>query len=195
MSDWKITELGYENDSLLVGPPPNEDALAYAYLKMKEHGVLDTVFHQSKADLRFFLDWLLNPQTMIIGAWERPTPDVVRLVGMSFFNQAHQIEGLNKAEVGFAFWGEPVLSIFTKAQIIRRYMDYLFTRTKTDSIFGLTPEPNAAAVALIRRAGMRVYGPIPMYCGWHGRPVSATISQMDAQTWLNGDLSLEYHRK
>ncbi len=188
---WRKTDLGYEKGELLVGPPPNEESLAYSYLALKRSGEFDNVFHQSHMPLKEYLAWLTEPNITTIGLWLRPTSDVVKLAGFAFFNQAYQIEGLNKAEVGFAFWDEP-LSVFTKVQVIQRYMDYLFVHSDTDAIFGLTPERNDGAVALIRRAGMRLYGPIPMYCGWHGEACGAWISQMDRASWMNNPRSMEY---
>jgi RimJ/RimL family protein N-acetyltransferase len=187
---WVRTPEGFERDGIVVGPPLNEDALAYAYLAMKRGGQLDQVFSQSSADLRFFLDWLLNPKTVLIGAWKRPMPDVVQIVGMGFVNHEHEIPGLKKAEVGFAFLPEPKLSIFTKTDIVKRFIDYTFERTEIESMFGLTPDRNPGAVRLIERTGMRLFGPIPKYCGWHGEACGAWVSQVDKEYWKNSGHAL-----
>lgn len=179
-----MTDIGAESDDWIVGPRPTEDMLAAAYLAMKEDGTLRSVIHQAEPDLRWWLDSFCGKDSLVIGAYRR-IGDSAALRGMGFVNQIIAYPGLTKAEVGFAFWGENQPSIFAKSEIMKAMLDLVFERTSIDSLLGLTPDRNPGAVALIRRIGMRVFGPIPNYCVWHGEPCGAYVSQMDKQTWLN----------
>lgn len=182
---WTATDLGLESDGWIVGPRPTEDMLAAAYLAMRQDGSINLISHQSPASLQWFLTWLMDPGCIVLGAYEHPTPDVTRLVGMGFINDIQRLNGLTKAEVGFAFWGERQPGIFMKAELIRAMVDIVFTKTDIESLLGLTPERNPGAAALIRRVGMKQFGPVPDYVAWHGEPCGAFISQASKVDWLN----------
>jgi RimJ/RimL family protein N-acetyltransferase len=160
--------------------------LAMAYCAMIADGSIRQVFHQAEPDIKWFLSWMTEQESVIIGAYRKQLEsDAVTLCGMGFINSIQRLAGLTKAEVGFSFWSPMAPMIFMKAELVRRMLDYAFEFSGLDSLTGLTPERNPGAVAMIRRVGMRVFGPVPRYCSWHGEACGAYISQMDAESWLN----------
>lgn len=185
---WQKTELGFESEEWVVGPRPTDELLAMAYCAMVADGSIRKVFSQAEPDIKWFLGWMTEQESVIIGAYRRnPASDAITLCGMGFINSIQRLAGLTKAEVGFAFWNPMAPGIFMKAELVRRMLDYAFEVAKLDSLTGITPERNPGAVTLIRRVGMRLFGPVPRYCSWHGEACGAWVSQMDAASWINRD--------
>lgn len=158
------------------------------YLDMELSGTLPLVFYESSPDIRWFLDWMAEPNTYTMSAWRvRPDPDVPFLAGVGFVNRYRNMGSLVKAEVGFAFTNRmgADTSIFQKIQLVRGMITGVFTMTDVDAIHGVTPDRNEAAVALIRRVGMRLFGPVPNYTTWNGQPCGVYLSEADKETWFN----------
>lgn len=158
------------------------------YLDMELSGALPLVFYESEPDIRWFLDWMAEPDTYTMSAWRvHPDPDAAVLAGVGFVNHYRNMGSLIKAEVGFAFTSKmgASTSIFQKIQLVRGMITGVFTMTDVDAIHGVTPERNEAAVALIRRVGMRLFGPVPNYTVWNGRPCGVYLSEADKETWFN----------
>ena len=191
MGCWSQSEDGLENGRYIVGPPPSQDVLASTYLSWKACGHLDKVFYQGVPSVREFLEWHTNAGTVVIGCWERRTSDVVDFTGMGWINASERMPGLAKAEVGFCF--NRNVSIFSQAALIRAMITGIFLVSDYESLFGTTPEVNQAAVALVKRTGMRIFGPVPMFASWHGEPCGVFISQADKKTWMNRpDIQAEF---
>lgn len=185
---WHRTELGLKNDdSWLVGPPPSLDVLCYTYLRLKRDGQLPVVFYQGEPpDVRRFMDWYSQSEgraVIVVGGWDVSAEEEPRFLGMGFVNAMEKCEGLTKAEVGFAFFKD--VSIFQQISLMRAMISHLFITYPIDTILGTTPERNAGAVAMIRRLGMRLFGPMPNYACWHGQPCGVWLSQTDREHWFN----------
>jgi hypothetical protein len=168
----------------VVESPPTPEEMAGLYLDMSTSGQLRKVFHQAEPDLRWFLDWVCAPDSIVIGAWR--TEPKRTFLGCGFLNNLHQMNSLVKGDVGFAFMDSTApLSLFAKAHLVGAMIDWVFQNTRLESVCGLTPEPNGGAVGLVKRVGLRLFGPIPNYTVYNGKPCAAYISQMDAATWMN----------
>ena len=181
---WTKEDGAIRSGEWLVGPRPTEDMLAAAYLTMRENGTMDLVCHQSKPDLRWWLNWLLGDDCYTPGIY-RCDGDRIEMVGTGFFNNVQTLDGLTKAESGFAFIEPERPGVFVKIELVRALVRCVFEFTPIESLLGLTPERNPGAAVMMKRAGLRQFGPIPNYCTWHGAPCGAYISQTDKQTWFN----------
>lgn len=172
---------------LILTPYPTENVLARVYLKLEEQGLLDIVFHEGRPVLSWFIERFSKEPTLT--CWhKRPSiegyPEVCLLGGMTWFNARTKIGGTEhiKAETGLFF--------FRKLQVhgwpsIWAHMstEWAFEHLGIDTIFGVTPATNRAAVRFIRRLGWNLYGPVPGFTSYDEKPCEAWFSCMTKLRW------------
>jgi hypothetical protein len=185
MRKWVRCGLGLTNElGEVVGPPVSPDSLAWLYLRSRQDGTLPMVFYQNAPDVRQFIDWYVRGAgkeviCSTIGAWAATG----ELLGMGFVNAVERSDNLVKCEVGFLFTKD--VSIFRQIDYMRTMVSFIFLNSDVTAVLGTTPERNPGAVAMIRRLGLRLFGPIPNYATWNNEPCGVWLSQTDKAHWFN----------
>ena len=180
----------YRCGDLYVGRAINnaegQDALASAYLRMKQEGLLEYFFYEDQPLLGDFLFRMLKPNslTMICLSDEktRLVPDVH---GLGHVTAPLTIGGnISKSEVS--------MLIFKKHQkrsttipFAHMMIEMAFDLNPTlNGLYGCTPEKNPAAVRYITAVGFeRCDEPVKDYTTWRGEPCGCFMSWMTRQMW------------
>jgi hypothetical protein len=122
-----------------------------------------------------------TPGTHLLGCW-RGAGDSREFLGVAFINNMIDIGGFRKAEAGFSF--SPEVGAFTQVRLVKGCVTYALSFL-CESLFGTTPENNRGAVSIVKRSGMKVFGPVPDFCKWHdGVVAGAYISQASKSWWF-----------
>jgi hypothetical protein len=177
-----------------VLPDPSEEILVKAYVLMDEArvhlegepplSILEVVYSQCdrKIGPRDFLDFHDDPHSHTLACFEK-IDGVAYIRGMGWLNKVQQVGDTTRAEVGFAFL--PGGSIFTKLEMGRRMIDWMFSEAHVDVLFGTTPVQNKPALAYAKRLGFSLHGPIPDFSAWRGQSTDVWVSKLSRKEWYD----------
>ncbi len=173
----------YSRGAVLVTPVRDETLLAKAYLKFEAERLLETIWHNGVWTLREFLDWALQPDRVMLGAYqtEARLDQDVGLIGLGWVNSFERFAGFAKAEVGFGYFRKP--SLWNKITGTRLMLDMFFSAFPVDFLFGFTPDQNPVAIGFAKRAGFEVVAKLPNYCAWQGNPANAVVLTLSRWRW------------
>ncbi len=173
----------YRCGELSLAPYPTERILAEGYLRFEQEGTLDLIYHHGGThSLAWFLTQFVKEQNAILALCKNNA-----VIGFAWFNYLAKIGSteFKKAEAGIGFFRKthPRDALLAAAM----GTDWAFRELGLDVMFGVTPEPNKAAVRFLERLGRDTFGPIPMFTtfpfeGGH-QPCGAYISTMTTVKW------------
>jgi hypothetical protein len=174
----------YRDGELIVAPHPSESMLAFAFVRFEHEDLLRWIFYEGVPSARNFISYLMERETLACYR-QRPDSPGAELCGLGWLVLSDQLTNpFRKGEIGIGF--------FKGQKDIRRFGEIMttwaFDNLKVSAIYGTTPEPNRAALAYIRRLGFEMFGPVPNFCTWEGKPVAAWISAITKEKWegMNG---------
>lgn len=186
-----LEEGGYRQGNLLVLPiqgPQADLYLAKAYMQFLADKTFESIFYERPLSLSEFLNWTLNPKTLILGAFTGFGADA-RFCGIAWVNQPVDMGGdLKKSEIGMGFFrhlgGDQALAFG------RLMLRWVFEKLDLAVLFGTTPKQNRAAIQYSKKLGFSGVC-IPHYTTWRGRMTDVWISYMTAEAWAAGERSRE----
>ena len=175
-----ITGIG---GTLTIVQNPPEDWIAAAWLKFKEAGLLETIWHQGVPTLSWFLNWCKAENCILYAGLFKPdNEDVVHLCGLGWCVTITPIAEYFKAEVGMAFLPE-WQHHHIPAELAEMMIDDAFENQMIILMVGTTPVKNKLAARFIRKAGFKELCVIPHYATWQGEPCDTIISALTVEDW------------
>ncbi len=179
-----ITKEGsiYRCGDLSLAPYPTERILAEGYLRFEKEGTLDLIYHQGNYSLTWFLNDFVTKQNAILALCKGSD-----VIGFAWFNYLAKIGNteFTKAEAGIGFFRKthPRDALLAAAM----GTDWAFRELGLSVMYGITPEPNKAAVRFLERLGRDTFGPIPMFTVFPSEggylPCGAFVSSMTKLKW------------
>lgn len=173
---------GLATGDLMITPLVNESTLALAYLNFERDGSLEKIFHEKPAGLRWFLDSFSKDTIDVLACSKLDEGGTPRLCGLGWINRFDNLTTHLKVDVGHGFFREYQKHGWPQVWC-QLCLEYVFSRLNADVAYGVTPEPNRAAVIFARRLGFEMHGPLPMFTSWEGRPCAAYVETMTKEQW------------
>lgn len=157
----------------------SEDILVSIYRRLKDEGLFTTVFHEHpEMTLRDFLIHLSLPTTLVqyLGIVDQDI--MVDGAGLAWLSDLTTCDGiLTKGTGSFVFFKAYQSPAFTD-QFASMILEYWFRELKVDTVVGLTPESNRAALVYAKRSGFKEAGKVPAFTTLDGQAVTGVITCM-----------------
>ncbi len=180
-------------DNLIVSTRLTDDLAAETYLRFKQDKLLETIYYESVPTILDFMERILRPSTITLGAFidrtngakplRRNSPKAVEYAGCSFVYDRQQMGNMMwKAEVGFGFFRH-VATADEKVALGKIMIQALFESFNIDFLYGTTPIDNQAALEYARRVGFEIIAEIPEYLSFEGGLSTACISRLSKAVW------------
>jgi RimJ/RimL family protein N-acetyltransferase len=164
-------------------PKEDDEIFAIAYMKMKQEKTLQLLFWEESPSLRAFLDWCSQPNSIVAGVFtDGPT---LELAGIGALHSINMRGGKKRADTSEIFWRKYWITQHT-LEMGKMLLNFAFEDAEMEILYGITPEPNRAAVDFMVRCGFDRFGPVPGLCSWHGRSCPGWLSVMSREKWLQG---------
>ncbi len=174
----------YRDGDQIVEHGMSDSLLAAAYLRFQRDELLPVLFYENPMTLLEFLGFYLKPQTYTLGCYRVPAGGgTLELCGMLWINDRIQMGKKHaRANVGMGFFrgSGGITSLVNFANI---GIEWAFDNLKIDSLFGITPAKNRAAVIFGQKLGFEQFGPIPNGTVWNDELCDTYLSSMPIATW------------
>ena len=177
-----------EQMAIRVRTDVGQSLLAVAYLRMEQEGLLSMMFWEKAPELRAFLEWCEQPNSIVVGCFvETPGPTLdapatIVLAGLGWLQNIKTRNGCRYADVGEVFWREyPAMGI--TLDMGKALMEFAFEECRMDAIYGITPEKNIPAVRFMKNSGFTAFGPIPGLCCWKDVECDGYLSVLTKESW------------
>lgn len=171
----------YTEGEFVVAPQKDQCLIAEAYLLMKAQGLLEILYYQSIPDLATHMQLMLSEKTVFLAGFRR-TDLYTKFIGFSVVVESDCMgHGWKRAEQSCLFFKEFQRRDIT-TPVANLMMRWVFERTDTDFLFGVTPEPNRAMVRFARSLGYEM-SRVPNAATFNGEPCAALISSMSEAQW------------
>jgi RimJ/RimL family protein N-acetyltransferase len=169
-----------------VGNVP-EETLVILYKRLKDEGLWDIVFHEdSKLTLTGFMNFFGSGQALLQVLCITNDKGYIEPVGMAWVAEIVLCGDILTKGIGsFLFFKDFQKPMYTD-QFSEMILDYWFDYLNIDVIFGVTPEPNRAALIYVKRAGFKEVGRIPNYTTFDKQVVTGVITSMTKQEHSGG---------
>lgn len=157
-----------------------EDALISIYNRLKTEGLFDIVFHEStNMTLLQFMNFFSDPSKSLSQIFSLVDGDkIVDIVGMAWVTDIAVCAGkLTRAVGSFVFFKDYQKPAYTD-QFAWMVIDYWFNVLGIDTIVGVTPEENRAALIYVKRAGFKEVGRLPNYTTYKGEVTAGVVTLM-----------------
>lgn len=171
-------------NSLRVTDIVTDEMLAMAYMQFKFEGLLSSIFTENEPSLAWFIDRFTKGKgTEMLSLTSRNHMGSEENIALAWLNSRTSVGSkFDKMETGFAFYSRYHALKYT-VPATQLAIEFAFRFLGIDSMFGTTPEHNRGAIAVARRAGFQMFGPIPHFTLWHGEPCGVMISSMTRERW------------
>jgi len=156
-----------------------EEALFILYNRLISEGLWSIVFHENSAmTLLEFMEFFShgNCYLQILSIVDGDT--VVDFAGMAWLTDIAVCQDtLTRASGSFLFFKDYQKPMYSDlfAEMI---LEYWFEQAGIDTLIGLTPEPNRAALLFIRRVGFKEVARIPNYTTFNNEVVTGVTTMM-----------------
>ena len=168
---------------LFVTTGLSDELLATIYHILEADGMMQRVLYEGGGGIQWWLKFHRKPGNVNYGCFVRRSDGTVELAGMGWIDSVSKLgSGHLKAEVGMAFQRK-----FQKFDITSdfatRMLDMAFSQANLSVAYGITAEPNRAAVIFARRMGFTELCRAPMYCSWQQEPCNGVVLCMTKTAW------------
>lgn len=159
-----------KSEEIRVILDPEDDIIAYFYLRLKRDGLLDRVFHDALPSLRWMAEYF-SDRSRPVAAIVVDRGETTELVGMGWLSSVSDLRHRN----GKTKIGEAAAAFFAKVSpsVVREAADRLlaiaFEDLDFDVVYVTTAEPNRAARILLKACGFSLCGRLPSYTVWRGQ--------------------------
>lgn len=189
-SGQQINPLG---GKLLITKRPPEEVLATVYIRLKQEGMLDTVWYSHHVSLTEFLSWAKVPNNITYaGFFQADGTDELQICGLGWINGVTSLGSVNRAEVGMAYlreWSHHNIPL----ELSQMMIEDGFLNENIVVMFGTTPVRNPVALRFVKKIGLREVGTAPRFVSWRGEPCDALISSVTKEEWFGERVSESVH--
>lgn len=181
---YQENQLGLWDGDLCITDRVSDEMLAMAYMQFKMEGLLGDIYHESVPSLSWFVEHFTKARGVeVLSITKRIRDGSMVTCGLGWLNSRTNVGGaFTKMEVGYAFF-EKHHALRTTIPATRLAIEFAFRFLGIESMFGTTPEHNRGALAVARRVGFTLHGPIPHFSVWKGKPCAVWISSMNKNQW------------
>lgn len=162
-----------------------EDVLIGLYKRLKEEGLWEIVFHEDTGvTLLKFMNFFSSGSALLQILAISDGSTIVDFAGMSWIADINVCSGVLTRGVGsFVFFKEYQKPHFTD-QFGEMILEYWICHLKINTILGVTPEGNRAAISYVKRLGLKEVGRLPEYTTFMGSAVDGVVTAMTQGEFL-----------
>jgi len=160
---------------------PNEELLAYTYLRFQQEKLLDVIFYEKWPvfPIRDFLDWC--QKINILGCYVQGPGLDRTLAGIGIVERISQTGYFRRMAIGVGFFREYQRHGIPEA-FCDELEDWCFIEAQANVIYGVTPEHNKSMIRFARR--MRFHEEtLRLSASWKGQPVTGHIFSRTEAEW------------
>jgi hypothetical protein len=166
---------------------PQDDIVAYAYLRMKRDGTLGMVFHEGEPNLAWIADFF-DKQRHLTAAVAYSESGESELIALGWLNQMHTLSAgddkVTKAEAAMVgFRGVPLRETREAARIL---IQAAFETAGVDVLYATVSSENRAVGLMLRALGFRLCGRFPRYTLWRGKISDSCVWCLSREEVCNG---------
>ena len=157
-----------------------EDALIRLYERLKTEELFDIVFHENPGLTALeFLNFFNQPRNLLLifGVVDGDQFDTAGLAWLSDVTLCS--DQLTRATGSFVYFKQYQRAPYTDA-FGKRALEYWFKYLHINTLVGLTPESNRAALIYIKRLGLKECGRVPQFTTLFGKVTDAVVTVMTA---------------
>ena len=178
-------EYKYQKGNLLLVPYSAaarnlpEDELVQLYVKLKNEGLWDIVFHEATDfTLLKFMNFFSSGAGLMQILVVTDGKGFYDSAGMAWIGDLALCSGkLTRGTGSFVFFKDFQRPHYTD-EFCDLLLSYWFEELGLDIILGVTPEPNRPALLYIKRSGFKELARIPNYTTYAGEVVSGVVTSM-----------------
>jgi RimJ/RimL family protein N-acetyltransferase len=163
-----------------------EKTLIDLHARLHDEGLWPIVFHEDTGiSLLQFMNFFSDGKCLLqILATMDDNDHLVDIAGMAWIADVCTCAGILTRGVGsFAYFKGYQTPAFS-SQFGEMILDYWFNQLKLDTIVGVTPEPNRAALVYVKRLGFKEFGSLPKYTTYEGKVADGVVTSMSKEDWL-----------
>jgi RimJ/RimL family protein N-acetyltransferase len=171
---------------LADGGTDQHEALISLYFRIQNEGLDKVVFHEiPDITLLEFMILMSGSKTFLMVLALMDGDKVADLCGMAWISDVQTIGSgvLNKGVGSFLFFKDYQTPAFTN-QFRELIFDYWFEVLGIQTLVGLTPSLNRAALIFIKRMGLQEVARIPEYTVYDGTVCDGVVTWLSKQEYL-----------